>query len=276
MKKLFFIIIIFIIGCNKPITKETDWEKNNLKGKVKTITETDLITFKTKDGNSITKPSFTRKTFYDNNGSITSIIGLGINQSEISKFWFTFDSVNKEIRDSSYDSFLGKNLSSIRKLDENYNLSEEESYSKGVLFQKELYQYNSNGLLSDITTVNNYNVLVSRQTFYYNQKGLQNESKEFNNKNQLESIYIKKYDSKNKNVEAFTFSADSVLLYKSTKKYDPYGNILEDENFTPSRGKHIRYSYQYTYDSLNNWTSRIVSADSIRVNNQTRKIEYYY
>ena len=71
MKKILslFIVGLFLVGCSEKDAKKTGWERDNLKGKVKSITETKYKAVE-KPG-KVQKVSLSKKYSYkyDNNGN---------------------------------------------------------------------------------------------------------------------------------------------------------------------------------------------------------------
>lgn len=220
MKNIFFSLFFLlpVVLCGQ--VAKTDWEKMNLKGKVKCITETD------KKHESI-KVSFNEKGFitektldYDVDGSIDvkSVYSYdSLNKLNETKTYhddttlmsistFLYDSLGNRIKeniDNLLESEKGHNANYYYRFDANGNCIEMRGYnSKGILFTTYSYRYDSLGHQLEENWLEANGDTISNAKYSYDNRG-------------------------NKIKEERTYSS-SDLIYTTNYRYNEEGTLIEE------------------------------------------------
>ncbi|MDY3547263.1 hypothetical protein PG291_01410 [Riemerella anatipestifer] len=252
--------------------KETDWKKDELKGKVKSCFQGDFELVK-KFGNIEQGPfieGFEKRydeygniiennweNEYGRNSKIKVIYKYDDNENIIEanrydrssldgKYIFKYDGYGNKIENNWYDKNGNLEGKYIYNYDEYGNKIEEIAYfGSGSLAYKYIYKYDDNG-----------NIIESNK--YVERKGDEI----------LDSTIIYEYDDNGNIIEESKYSGYGSLYYKNIYKYDEHGNIIESN-------KDGIHTYRYEYDDKGNWTSRIDIKNGKPILFTVRTYEYY-
>ena len=106
MKKILslFIVGFLLVGCSEKDAKKTGWERDNLEGKVKSITET--IYKAVEKSGKVQKVSLSKKYSYkyDNNGNKTESTNYLSNGSLLYKLKYIYDINGNKIQETEHNS----------------------------------------------------------------------------------------------------------------------------------------------------------------------------
>ena len=263
MKKILlgFIAILSLtfISCYKKKAKETDWEKFNLRGKVKSITSTEYKTVE-KFG-EVQRDSLISKEIskYNDKGNVTEI--------------------------ASYDSDGSIKQKQTKKYNDKENVIEHVRYkSGGALDCKETYRYNKKGILIEYVRYKSDGALDCKETYRYNKKGSLIEHVRYKSGGELDcketyshnkkenkkekkhiryasdgSLYVKyseiyKYDKKANLIELIRYKSGGALYWKETYRYNKKGSLIEQARYD-SNGS-IQQKQTKKYDDKENLISK--------------------
>lgn len=248
------LLILFVTVCTVNIQAQiqADWEKEELKGRVKTVEEFEREAVEKSGGVEIKESSwYPRKELkeYDREGRL------------IESNWRAYDDRGKNIY--KYDdkgNRIEKNSDGrtvkkwIYKYDEKGNTIENEYHSNGSLVEKNIYKYDEEG-----------NKIENNRYYYVN--------------GNLGDKEIYKYDEKGKCIGNHSYGADG-RISKSTYKYDEQGNIIEISTYSMDDRLIGKSTHEYKYDHEGNWIRHITYEEC---NGKKyliqpaieRKIEYY-
>lgn len=223
--------------------KKNDWQKNGLKGRVKSITTTvynatekfgEPVKGEIKEKSEIVTIQFDTK-------------GMIIHPEKGANTVYKYDTKGNKIEETSYGSDNSTIISkSIYKYDASGNVIEEINYnSDGELTEKKVNTYDANG-----------NLLVSKK----------NGSLFNGTRNQGQSLVSKyKYDAYGRIIQYSVGIGDNGELGSENYKYDTKGDIVETTAET-FNGVNVKKTYKYTYDANGNWTTKVSFSSSAYMN----------
>ena len=252
MKTIYYTLLFILIGCTKPtLIKNNDLEKENLKGKLKSIFEYRL--------NSKNKPR---------NNSIYLFNKLGLltfekNESSDDRVSYFYTYENGRVN-SRKTTIHRKNKQfetiSIYYYSDNYCVIN--TCENDVLSTKTIKKYENNLLKSnyyyryDIKGKNPY--LNSHNKYYYN------------NKNQLNNYetYLWKYGTKKEFLdwkeEYIYVGKEKEPVRREVAIFDEFPNVYD----------HYSFDLSYKYDEKGNWIEKVYT-DIKNSSSTRRKITYY-
>lgn len=236
--------LFFVVGIvfNSYGQKKTDWQKNNLKGRVKSLTTTEY--------NATEKFGEPVKTGIKEKSEIVILQfdskGMIINHEKGANTIYKYDAKGNKIEETSYD-FDNSTIVNKRifKYNANGNVIEEINYnSTGEQIEKKVNTYDSNG-----------NLLVCKKS-----------GSLFNGtRNQGQPLVTKyKYDSYGRPVQVNVGIGDGELGSENYK-YDAKGEVIESTANT-FNGINAKKTYKYIYDASGNWITKITYSSSTYMN----------
>lgn len=256
MKKIvIFFITLLLIECNTSKSKiRTDLERQDLKGKVKSIKSVayraiekfgkiqkgneNSIFFYTfnKDGNFIEcisneKENNSRQTFiYNDQGNIIEQKEYDFKGNLKSQTTYSYDRKGNKIEENSFEGYQFRR--SIYKYDN--KCREVETLItisikgiNGSIELRKIKEYNNEGNIIEEKTYDNNNNLVIKGIYTYDEKG--NIIKNIfvgSDTNEIEEKYIYTYDKNSNKIEEQKYISEH-LVEKTIIKYDKKGNILK-------------------------------------------------
>lgn len=265
MKKIIviFISLLTIIGCAAQEShKETDLQKDGLKGNIKTLESTKYIAYEN-FGRILRGEIIGISIFvYNEKGNFTGGKDYDANGNLLFRAERMYDEKENMLNEVMYNS-NGKVLHNVSNVyDTKGNKIEMRNYdSEGTLIIRTTYVYNKNGDKIEENRYPKYRKPYQIQ-YKYNNKGRQIEEvnkdkvETTNDNGQIEEIEVEmklitKYNLKGDKIEEENYFNDR-LVSKKLYKYDQRGNKIE-ENF-------VSFSYDpsqkinYLYDNQNNMT----------------------
>ena len=269
-----FVLFILTVVQVSAQDRKNDWEKENLKRKIKSI----------------------EKHHYEVTDKYGKIVKGTYKGAVVNKY----DRNGNIIENSFYNSDRSLELKSIEKYDKKGNQIEAICYFfDGKLNWKCVYKYDNKGNQIEANTYNSDGSLRHKRTYEYDKKGKQIEQSfqesyriinnyyEYGKKGNLikDSIYfssggsgntIYQYDKKrNKIEEDYYFDRNPSI--KSIYKYDKEGNEIEKSRYNSDGSLDYKFIYEYKYDKKGNWVEMIQYEGEAKNPIQIieRKIEYY-
>ncbi len=253
VKLLVWVLLTLLIGftsCEKK--KKTDWEKYNLKGRVKSFTN---FTYKAiekfgevQKGERVENYFQNFEQFYNKKGFLQKQNSYYYN-SLYEENILVYDKKGTKIETNIYNSIGKLKSKNIYKNDTKGNIIEEDEYSdiKGSLKQKNIYKYDKDANLIEHTI--------------------------YNHKNELETKFILKYNKAL--IEISNYFSDGSLNWKNTYKYDNRENVMELNVYKFDGSLDYKYTYKYKYDKNGNWIKQISYKNDKLYEIVERKYEYY-
>ena len=252
MKSIFFVILFGVVSCTKPnLVKNNDLEKENLKGKVKSIIEYKI--------NSNNKPSINRIYLFNQLGLLT----FERNEASEDKdsYFYTYENGRVNSR-KTITHRKNKQLETMSIYNYSKNYCVINTYRNDVLSIKTIKKYENNLLKSnyfyryDIKGKNPY--LNSHNKYYYN------------NKKQLINYetYLWKYGTKKEFLDW-----KETYIYDS-KESEPVRKKVYTFDAFPNKYNHYVFEYSNKYDEKGNWIEK-VCLDKKNQFTTKRKITYY-
>lgn len=272
-------ITLFFCACQTKKDKNTDWENDDLVGRVKSYRITNYLAMY--DLGEVVKG--------DEIGALGRIV-YNEKGFRVEEFW----SFNEEISHRVYN------------YDEDGKCVESITYNQDKTIKDSgKFRYDKNGNIQDETFYDSANNLISKYTYTTDKNGNIIEQLEFNQDEELEVSHSLKYNSSSLEIEhitcfyengnrmfttqTFEYNSDGKMtesvLYDDAKNelsrwvytYNDQLSLISEEVFDASESLTEKRTYTYEYDSVGNWTTRIAyngttnDAQVITV----RKIEYF-
>ena len=245
---------------------ENDLIKNNIKGKVKEITERTFKSQKTNTGYEAGAQEYGYILRYDDHGNQTQKIYVdktGEKSDENYRHEFTYNDKGEKTGYRLYD-----NKAIIRSC----------SYQDGKCtvhpnenIENAKRLYDENGNLTDETFYEaNKKDIASRMTYAYDEKKRIVRQQYFLPGNKPGEITTFTYDDENKSEEVITSDADGKFVIKQVIYKDEHGNKIRRVVYTSPTQIASDSSWTYTYDDEGNWIKQTSDTKII-----TREIIYY-
>lgn len=251
MKKfLLFISLTLLLSCSSDIIKESDWTKENLNGKVKSIVETKHESLNFYD--TAKKGKSVWYTKYDNKGNKTE------------------ESYNSNHLGTT---FPGKNFYRYSDIG---NLLEQEQYkSDGKILIKAIYEHNKKG--RQIVAKWDYpnGSCFGKTVYKYNDKGKLIEESWYLPNGNLNEKTTYKYDNDGNKLEHKAFKKNGNLIYKFTYEYNNQGNKIEENIYNSDGDWEESITYKYEFDKRGNWTKKLAIKNEKPVSITERLYQYY-
>lgn len=215
---ILFIAAFFLYSCSQSKVKN-DLTRENLKGKVMTLTETAYSIIE-KSG-EVQKGNF------------------------VSKFNYKYDNKGDKIEEKLYNPDGSLTQKSTYEYDESGNQIVESRYnSTGSLTQKFTYEYDNNGNLSLGNGYNSNGRLWGKFRYAYDDRSNLIEESMYNQDNKLSWKFTYKHDDKGNQIEMnyYNYIQDTSFLEKTIYKYGDYditGNWLKKTTFENDKPKGI-------------------------------------
>jgi hypothetical protein len=253
MLTLAFISLTSLFYCqNSPIHVKNGWEEENLKGKVKSYTESKYGA-EDRFGKIQKKNLYAKYTNkYDDKGNKIekSLYNRAGSLDSKETYKYDYDDKGNKIKVNIYDAEGDLSLWSVKctnKYDDKGNLIEQNVYNavSGILYRVETYKYDDKG--------------------YMIEKNIGDKC-------------TNKYDDKGNLIEQNVYNVDGTLDDKYTYKYDDKGNEIE-RNFYNGNADGVSFviqrTYKYEFDKNKNWIKKISLDNQSPENIEERKYEYY-
>lgn len=299
-----FFILIVIVSCHSPKYGLWNLKSEELKGRVKTISEIRPDYRQTSDSgfvhlyfNQSYNSTFKDVKTYDTRGDLIKDEEFLTNDSirDSYRYEHIYDRKGNEIKCLKYSSGNLKGLY-VMNYDNRGNISSFYEYSgthdliRGVILsynkkrnlterinlwsdssidRRIIYQYYKN----DLKKISVYYGVdtVCNDFFLFNYNKKTNCRKEYHfEDDSLNYIIFKYYDRKGNIIKFECFKPDSTLISTSTQLYDKNGNMIEETEMNTDSGEEV---YQYSYDKYGNWLSKTKKGSMMP--DVVRKIEYY-
>ncbi|HEY9701713.1 MAG TPA: hypothetical protein V6C58_04670 [Allocoleopsis sp.] len=281
MKYLFYLFVLtFLAACTNAdnAKKNNDVEKENLYGQVKSIKEYVLETV----------DSFGVIKIVDS--TINYFKLFNIDEKIIEEFEYAGDSDSITSKKTFRYDYRGNIIEEIKFYRD--NAGEKKS------IQRYIYNYNSNGDISEATLIYATDSLITRRLIKYNNRGKKIEEISYESDGKISKRVIYKYDNKENIVEKISYNSNGKLEYNSTYKHDVHGNEIEEtkynsdgslEKFKIDKNGNMteRTSYdadgnlkddvtiKYEIDKNGNWIKKTSNQGSKEKIIVARRIEYY-
>ncbi len=245
-------VIVVFLFTNCTNTHKTNWERDGLKGKVKSYSEilyNDVVV----DSAGILKGKkfYIRKNTYDKKGNIRDEIVLSANGR-----------YNRRYKSNKYDK---RNCS-----------LEMECYKNDTLVSVQKFKYDKNDYRISAHEYNLDGTLISYNTYKNDKKGNRVQLNSFDKNDQLAFKTEFKYDKKNNLIEEMVyFKKDN--FYKTTYEYDAKGNMIKGKRYAKSDSLNVDMEIisKYEFDKKGNWLKKVDYKNDKPFFMTEREYEYY-
>jgi hypothetical protein len=232
------------------IAQENDYNRWNLKGRVKSIRENSYALISEKD-----------------NSAIDSLEYYYLNE---------FDSFGNKTVDTKYSSDGVKVKDYQYKYDDQHRRIEQDQFTNGdKLLRIITYVYDESGKVTEDNSVNSAGEPETLIRFTYGPDGKITEDNSFNGDGKLKKRFTYAYDSEGRKVEVRKYNASGIFEQKITFTYDHQGNTIEESKFGSDDKPLNTLKFSYVYDNHNNWTVKTTTTKDKTVNRLERIITYF-
>lgn len=278
MKKLMLFILLglfFMTSCNSQ-KRETDLEKNNLKGNVRSLKEVSyeaITTF-----GKIHKGSKKREFFIDHDRYITfNEIGNKTEEKNyssegnfLSNWEYKYNDKGLIRKISRFEPVGTLSINEVYEYDDNLIVEYRLLVDTGKI-DKTIYKLNENGNVVE-ETHHNFDSSVFKKIYEYDNKGnLTTELTYSDGKPAGKTIYVN--NDTGDVIADVNYYPDGSFLWKSTYVYDDKHNLIEFKRSVS--GVDTIKKYEYTYDSRGNWIKKIEFKDDFAMYILERTIVYF-
>lgn len=257
-------IVLFVLGGSLAAQQQTDLQKDDLHGDVKSVTETDYDakewfgewvkgalknkTFRAYDA----KGNRTEYRYYDATELVRSIVYTYTNGNVSEAVYYKEDGVFEYKDQYIYD--------------EKGNLIEVScSYADGSLRSKYMYTYDENGNRTEDSFFIGDGSINSKHLYSYDAQGNRVEELIYHSEGILKYRSLCTYDDEGNLIEVVTYDGEGELHSKALYSYDDKGNKTEQNNFSLYFNDDwlikSKYFNVYEYDMNNNWLKRTWSSE---------------
>ena len=251
---------------------KTDWEKLNLKGKVKNITTTEYAMDETEGENNTRIYQYS----FNNKGYLTL---ESLREAMDTKYTNTYKyNAKNELTEET--SQLQKSTSRRKYQYDTKNNTATINYyvANNNLITKTIQKYDGSGKMTERTVENlmggnKKNKIVESYSFIYdNENRLKEEKRRIDTTNTTVSY---KYDDNGRLIEKTEHDIGGITTYWSTYQYNEQGDVTEEVSAFRNYEKTVR-KYTYVYGADGNWTERREQDESGNtITLSLRELSYY-
>lgn len=255
-----------------------NWATRELKGEVKTIV-TNCFSFLEEDGDFIKGEPYKHEELeqFNKKGNLIEKSTFLPDGSFYEKTLNIFDEFNNKIQEFGFHNpFLNWYYYEF-KYDSNGYLLERSFYEKKELSQKIILEYDFENLTRETKGYRKDGYFEGIDVEKFDKNGNLIEVRSENNSTNYSTRTTFKYNDAGKKTEIKSFYHVGGGLGSITKmNYNEYGHIIEETCDYPSSPKYFsRQTFKYTYDSNQNWISKIKYENEIPKLIYERKIKYF-
>ena len=270
--------LFVFIGITLTAVTQTDWQKDGLQGKVKTITDGFETTTYTQQGYI---ESFTTELglyndlyTYDAKGRLISCVHTDRDGEFSNRKIYSYDVSGLLIVIEYKDSFA----STITKYE--YNTKQQLTWIKffdayNILYSSEGYLYDTAG---NNIRINNYEEDAkepwSYTIFAYDKKNKLVEKREYERPDTEQPIAVYKYDAEGLLTVESRYH-EGALDTRMSVFYDKYGNVTMNKVYFAKDDETNFTKFIYTYDKKGNWLTKEEFRDGKHNYKSERSITYY-
>ncbi|MBI4946431.1 MAG: hypothetical protein HY840_08525 [Bacteroidetes bacterium] len=233
MPKTIILFLSFLLFAFHNFEKNTknDWVLQNLRGKVKSISENEYNAVQ--NAHKVKKGASTGSERY------------------------VFNEIGNMIEQSIYnpDGTLFSNFTCT--YDGNGNKIEQNRYTNGILFRRSTFTLDNNGNCTEETMYKPDGKLFRKFIYKYDDKGNKIEKNAYKPDGSITEKFTYKYDNNSNEIEENRFIADGSIADKSTFKYDDNSNKTEENKHNPNGSIAYTSTFKYEYGKNINWIKRI-------------------
>lgn len=253
--KLFFPVLLLLIGIICNAQSGTDLAAQRLKGKVKSVTVNQLHRYKKSEVFTPWAKSYRQVSNFNNKGLLTEYYEFEANDSLSYRIAYNYISKEKKAEVTYFDK-TGKAISHrIHTYDGRGNKIEEVHYTPGGQQERRYtYAYDNRGNMIEMINHKKDSTVYSKSTWKYD-----------GNNNKIEylletpgyasSTWKYKYDDKGNNTEE-TWIAGKTINFRFERTYDVHGNVVKEVKYKDDKLLDTS-SKTYTYDAKGNWIKRV-------------------
>lgn len=275
MKYSFCVLLTLLILFSPAAQAQTDWKKDQLKGKVKSITHLENYRYQ-KDGKYTEWGIlYNKKYTFDNTGRYTEYTELTSTGALSYKIKYAYNAKEKKATVSYFDKDEKPTIKKIWSYTNSGQLAQIQEYNKENRADwRYVYTYNNNGNRVLMESYRPDSTLYSKTTYSFDAKGNETgyllQTPGYANSGRS---YI--YDDKGNRTEETWLNGKNEADFRFVNKYDAYGNMTEQQKYRQGKLSDTT-TWKYEYDSKGNWTKRTqYSSDGVEFDIAERKIEYY-
>jgi len=266
------IIVLSVNNVYSQMDRLFNWEKDDVKGAVKSYTE---LTYEVEKGasknNKISKGDlyFHQIFKYDDLGNFIELTNYDENKKLVGTHYNEYDENRNMITQLFYDDSIKAVTSN--KYDKKGNLIEFTNDTGSAFF----FKYDEKGNRIEILNEPDDPIFPeSRQTYEYNLEGNMIESIWYQSTD-MRRKYFYKHDTRGNKIEEIQYIFEEGLSYvKIIYAYDDYNNMVAQTEYNEEDILQNKISFTYSYDEKGNWTEKIEFRNETPLYIAERQYEY--
>ena len=279
---LFFLLPLFLLSFTDGNKKKNDWEKEKLKGNVKSIRE--YYYNEADDKTLAIKPSAIGIndsnsciiTNYNEKGNVTTC-NWHRGNLEGKKWINRYDDAGNLIESTTFNTDDSISKKSYFIYDANLNCIESNGtyYGKHGMNFKLIYKYDDK---NNRIEMGYYKYFKDSQAYYqwiykYDENDNNIEEYVYHEDGKLSQKYINKFDNDHNLIQIDAYSESLMWKYFST--YNENGLMTDEHQIGKDDKLMYDYAFKYEYDDKGNWIKKIKYEKDIPIGLTIRVIEYY-
>ncbi len=275
MKYSFCVLLSLLITFSLSAQAQTDWKKDQLKGKVKSLTHLENYRYKKEGKFTEWGILYNKKYEFDNTGRYTGYTELTPAGALSYKIKYAYNAKEKKATVSYFDKDEKPTIKKIWSYTNSGQLAQIQEYTKeNKPDWRYVYTYNTNGNRVLMESYKPDSTLYSKTSYSFDAKGNETgyllQTPGYANSGRS---YV--YDDKGNKTGETWLNGKNETDFRFVYKYDANGNMTEQQKYRQDKLSDTT-TWKYEYDSKGNWIKRTqYTSDGVEFDIAERKIEYY-
>jgi YD repeat-containing protein len=248
--------------------QKTDWEKMNLKGKIKSIVQIEYQIGEDTEDESRMIYSF------NTGGYLTNELSEDRMGNLIYKKTYAYDKQKRISSETEVDNLVGVTINTTNKYNAAGKLEKVTVKVKKDVIKTYIYTYGSDGNISNIKLLKPAGLITENFARKYDANG--NLTEEIHTEGNEYKKLVYRYDEHNRLTAKEEYNKSDRMRYKTEYEYDPSGNVSrESSGYVGGSAVPTVFNYVYEYDKDGNWTSVREQSEGKTFNVVMRRIAKY-
>jgi hypothetical protein len=274
---IIILLLLTQIGCKSQENSKNDLDQLNLKGNIKSITETfssksKLFAVPNEGFKSTLDFRLNKIVKFNKHGNIIEEKHFSPDSLHSQNFSYNYNNNNKLVEVQIMADFPMADRITYEYNESSKLVKEKYIGATTVCYSTKIYKYNSSGYISEQTSKGMNEIFESKLIYEYDSNRRIINKTWYDENNNI----IQKYSYKYEDGVLKKMFYDSTELHKSTEnyEYDTYENVIDYKKFNSKNELTKHIEYKYLYDNQNNWIKKEVVQLNGLYYTVYRKIEY--
>ena len=261
------LLAILVLLVQTAHAQKNDWDKMNLKGKVKSVIE---IEYKIEED---TEDESRLKYIFNSKGYKTSEVAEDRQGNLIYRKAFAYDKAGRLTSETETDNLINSVIVRTYKYNSSGKIDKITATAGKETFQTLVHSYDNDGNISNIKLQKKKGMTDENFAYKCDANGNIIEEIQTEGSDYKKLVYL--YDEQQRLTAKEEYNKNDRLRYKTSYELDSFGNIItETAGYVGGSATPTIFTYVYEYDEQNNWTSVRELSEGRTFNVITRRIEY--